>query len=160
MFDFLKKNKKKVVLCSPVDGDSLPLEKVPDKIFAEKMMGDGIAFSFEGNVVCAPCNGTIILVADTLHAFGIRAENGAEILIHIGLDTVGLNRRGFRKLVEVNSKVKKGTPVIELDREVFEKSGTDLTTPMVVTNGSEYSFTVSEPAMGLKKGMDEVISFE
>lgn len=69
----------------------LSIEDVPDKMFAGKQMGDGIAFKFDGNIVCAPCDGKISMVANTLHAFGITNANGAEILVHIGLDTVELN---------------------------------------------------------------------
>lgn len=159
MLGFLKKDKKGVILYAPVDGNSISLDTVPDKIFAEKMMGDGIAFSYDGNMVCSPCDGTVIMIADTLHAFGIKAENGAEIMIHIGMDTVALEGRGFKKLVDVNEKVKKGTPIIELDRTVLVKSGVDLTTPMILLNGDDYSFTVKEPINGLKSGEDEVIRF-
>lgn len=158
MFSFLKKEKE-VILYAPVDGDSISLDTVPDKMFAEKMMGDGIAFSYVGNTVCAPCDGTVIMIADTLHAFGMKAENGAEILIHIGMDTVALGGKGFKKLVGVNKKVRKGTPIISFDRTELVKSGVDLTTPMIIINGDEYSFTISEPQNGLKGGEDEVIRF-
>ena len=158
MLSFLKREKE-IILYAPVDGESISLDAVEDKMFAEKMMGDGIAFSYNGNTVCAPCDGTIIMIASTLHAFGIKAENGAEILIHIGMDTVALEGKGFKKLVDVNKKVKKGTPIIALDRTVFTSMGMDMTTPMVITNGDEYSFTISDPKKGLKCGEDVVIRF-
>lgn len=159
MIGFFKKEKKEVILYAPVDGDSISLDKVPDKMFAEKMMGDGIAFSYNCNTICSPCDGTVIMIADTFHAFGVKAENGAEILIHIGMDTVALEGKGFKKLVDVHNRVKKGTPIIELDRITLEKSGVDLTTPMIIINGNEYSFTIKEPKNGLKGGEDEVIRF-
>lgn len=158
MFNFLKKDSK-VILYAPVDGNSIPITDVPDKIFAEKMMGDGIAFSYDSSIVCAPCDGTIIMIAETLHAFGIRAENGAEILIHIGMDTVSLEGKGFKKLVEIDRKVKRGTPIIRMDRKVLDEAGIDLVTPMVITNGEEFSFEISEPRICLTCGKDGVIHF-
>ena len=158
MFNFLKKDSK-VILYAPVDGKSIPIADVPDKIFAEKMMGDGIAFSYDGSIVYAPCDGTIIMIAETLHAFGIRAENGAEILIHIGMDTVSLEGKGFKKLVEIDRKVKRGTPIIRMDRKVLDEAGINLVTPMVITNGDEFSFEISEPCTCLACGKDGVVYF-
>ena len=80
----------------------------------------------------------------TSHAVGITAKNGAEILIHIGLDTVNLNGQGLHALVQTGDKVKKGTPLIEIDRAFMKEQGIDLTTPMVVTNTSEYKMTIED----------------
>lgn len=138
-------NKKKTIqLVSPVTGHMMNLENVPDKVFASKMMGNGVAFELEEDIVCAPCDGTISLIAETLHAFGITAGNGAEILIHIGLNTVNLKGQGFQKLVEQGGKVKKGTPVIQVDRALLKEKNVVLTTPMVITNSSEYKLEISE----------------
>lgn len=141
MFNLFKK-KEPVTLYSPVSGKSIPIEEVPDKVFASKMMGDGVAFQFDGNTVYAPCDATISMIANTLHAIGLKLNNGAEVLIHIGLDTVNLNGKGFTKLVNQSDKVKRGTPLIEIDRSIMEANGIDLTMPMVITNGSEYTFQI------------------
>lgn len=114
MFKLFKKTDDICKLFAPVNGKTIALENVPDKVFASKMMGDGIGFEYEGNTIYAPCDGKITLVANTLHAVGITSENGAEILIHIGLDTVSLNGKGFKKLINQGDKVKKGTPLIEI----------------------------------------------
>ena len=81
------------------------------------------------------------MIANTNHAFGLRAENGAEILVHIGLDTVNLNGKGLKALVTQNQRVKKGMPVIQLDRPYLEAENVDLTTPMIITNGNDFTLT-------------------
>lgn len=120
---------------APVDGRCIPLSEVNDEVFSSLMMGDGVAFRFEGDQVCAPYDGKICMISETRHAFGMVNDDGVEILIHIGLDTVNLKGEGFKVLAEENQAVKKGTPVIELDRGFFNDKGIDLTTPMIVTNG-------------------------
>ena len=146
-------------LYAPVDGETVALEKVPDPVFSEKMMGDGIAFTFEGDTVCAPCDGTISLIADTKHAFGITSDNKAEVLIHIGFDTVNLQGEGFSKLVEQGDKVKKGTPIIRVDRALMKDKGIDLTTPMVVTNSSDCTMQIEDAGKSVRVGEDAVIRF-
>lgn len=123
------------LLYAPVDGSCIPVSEVEDSVFSGRMLGDGVAFRFEGSQVCAPCDGKICMIAETKHAFGIVNDEGVELIIHIGLDTVKLNGEGFRVLVKENQTVKKGTPIIELDQEFFLNKGIDLTTPMIVTNG-------------------------
>lgn len=122
-------------LYAPVDGICIPLDEVNDNVFSSRLMGDGVAFRFQGSQVCAPCDGKVCMIAETKHAFGMILDGGVELLIHIGMDTVNLKGEGFRVLVEENQHVRKGTPVIELDREFLERKGIDLTTPMIVTNG-------------------------
>lgn len=121
------------------------------------MMGDGIGFEYEGNTIYAPCDGKITLVANTLHAVGITSENGAEILIHIGLDTVSLNGKGFKKLINQGDKVKKGTPLIEIDRQFMKEQDINLITPMVVTNAANYEINVIDEGKDVTTE-EEVIS--
>ncbi len=132
MFDFFRKEDP--ALYAPVTGKVIALDKVPDQVFATKVIGDGVAFEPEGSTVCAPCDGVIMMIAETGHAFGLAAKNGAEILIHIGLDTVEFTGEGFNVLVKQNASVKKGTPIVELDREFFRIKEACLITPMLVTN--------------------------
>ncbi len=159
MFQIFKK-KEPVVLYAPVTGTSVALENVPDQVFAQKMMGDGIAFMPETDTICAPCNGKITMVAHTLHAVGITADNGAEILIHIGLDTVSLNGKGFTALVNVGDKVKKGTPLIQIDMAFMKEQQMVLTTPMVVTNTSDFSMVIEEAGSHVIMGENKVITFQ
>ena len=130
--------KENLEIYSPISGKIIALEDVPDNVFASKMMGDGVAFEPEEGLVCAPCDGTIEMIFPTLHAFAMKLNNGAELLVHIGLDTVSLEGQGFKKLVDPEIKVKKGTPVIEINLEFMRKNGVILTTPMVITNSSDF----------------------
>lgn len=138
MFKLFKKTDEKCILFAPVNGKTIALENVPDKVFANKMMGEGMGFEFEGNTVYAPCDGKISLVANTLHAVGITSENGVEVLIHIGLDTVNLNGNGFKKLINSGDKIKAGTPLIKIDRQFMKEKNVNLITPMVITNTANY----------------------
>lgn len=104
MFNFMKKKEKTETIGSPAKGRTILLNKVNDKMFADKLLGDGIAFILEDDVLKAPCNGSVSMIAATKHAFGITSTSGTEILIHIGLDTVNLNGEGFEVLVEQNQK--------------------------------------------------------
>lgn len=139
MFGF---KKKKFELKSPVTGKIVNLDRVPDQIFASKMMGEGIAFDFDDSMVYAPCDGTILIVAETKHAVGIQAENGAEILIHVGLDTVNFQGNGFETFVKASMKVKCGDPLLSIDRNYFLSQNVNLITPMVITNSDKYEFEV------------------
>lgn len=153
------KKKQNIGLYAPVNGKTIALEHVPDQVFAQKMMGDGIAFDPESNLICAPCDGVITMLANTLHAVGITAGNGAEILIHIGLDTVNLGGKGFKALVKSGEKVTQGTPLIEVDMEFMKEQNMVLTTPMVVTNSADYKMVVNTLESHVIIRKDEVISF-
>ena len=157
MFKLFKKTDDICKLFAPANGKTIALENVPDKVFASKMMGDGMGFEYEGNTIYAPCDGKITLVANTLHAVGITSENGAEILIHIGLDTVSLNGKGFKKLINQGDKVKKGTPLIEIDRQFMKEQDINLITPMVVTNAANYEINVIDEGKDVTTE-EEVIS--
>lgn len=159
MFKIFKK-KEPIILYAPVTGTSIALENVPDPVFAEKMMGDGIAFIPESDTICAPCDGKVTMIANTLHAIGITAENGAEILIHIGLDTVNLNGKGFTSLVNVGDKIKLGTPLVKIDMAFMKEHEMVLTTPMVVTNTNELSMVIEEAKSHVIMGESKVITFQ
>lgn len=138
---FNRKKKKKITdnkLYAPVAGTMIDIAKVSDQVFSTKMMGDGVAFVFDGDTVCAPCDGKLTLVANTGHAFGMKMDNGTEVLVHVGMDTVNLGGKGLDALIAAGVKVKKGTPIIRIDREFMKYRDVDLTTPMVITNSSDY----------------------
>lgn len=143
MFKFLRKNNK-VELYSPVIGKSMELAYVSDPVFAEKMLGDGIAFTFEGDMIYSPCSGEVIMIAATKHAIGI-VSKGTEILIHIGLETVKLNGNGLNLLVSNHSKVKRGQPLLKIDRDLMNTYKIDLTTMMIVTS-KDKTIIISEPS--------------
>lgn len=140
MFEFFKKDYE---LFAPVIGECVPLSEVPDKVFSEKMLGDGVAFVFTGDTIFSPCDGDVIMAADTNHAIGLKASNKAEILIHAGLETVNLNGQGLEILVKEGSKVKKGQALIKLDRDFLETKKINMITPMIITS-QEYKLDIGE----------------
>ena len=140
MFGFFKKKKvteekdDTLRLVSAVSGKSIPLSEVPDEVFAQKMAGDGLAIDSTGDTIVAPADGELTLVFKTKHAFALTLNNGIELLVHIGIETVGLNGEGFEQLVEQGTKVKAGTPIIKIDRELIKSKGLSLITPILITN--------------------------
>ena len=136
MFGFLKKNKRNSSLSfiAPITGKTIDLSDIPDPVFAQKMAGDGLGIDSTGDVIVAPCDGDLTLVFKTKHAFAMTLENGIEILVHIGIETVSLNGEGFEQLVEQGTTVKAGTPIIKIDREFIKSKGLSLVTPVLITN--------------------------
>lgn len=131
MFDMFK---KKPQLLSPIDGKIIDLKDVPDAVFAQKLAGDGAAVDSTGDTVFSPADGILTLVFRTNHAFGLTLDNGAEVLVHIGLDTVHLNGQFFERIAEQGTKVKAGDPVIKIDRKAILDKGYSLITPVLITN--------------------------
>lgn len=135
MFGFGKKEKN---IAAPVDGRIIDITAVEDEVFSQKLMGDGFAVEpAEGtDTIAAPCDGTVRLLADTLHAVAIDAD-GLEVLIHIGLDTVELGGNGFAALTQQGAKVHRGDPLIRFDADIIREEGKPLTTMVVLTNGAQ-----------------------
>lgn len=126
------------VVYSPIEGKVLPLNKVEDPTFAEGMMGDGMAIEPTVGRVVAPLNGIVATIFNTKHAVAIIGENGEEILIHVGLDTVQLGGKHFTAHVTQGQKVKAGDLLIEFDMDAIKKAGYPVTTPVIITNTSSY----------------------
>ena len=129
---------EKIELCAPVSGTVKALSDVPDKTFAEKVLGDGAAIIPEEGKVYAPADGTVANIMDSKHGIMFVTDSGAEVFIHIGLDTVNLKGKYFKSYVSDGDKVKKGTLLVEFDLEAIKGEGYNLITPMVVTNISDY----------------------
>ncbi|WP_077324907.1 PTS sugar transporter subunit IIA [Virgibacillus siamensis] len=138
--------KKEVSIVAPLNGELVPLEEVPDPVFNQKMMGDGIAIKPADGKVCAPADGKIIQIPETKHAIGLRTADGVEILIHIGLETVSLKGEGFTVKTEVGKQVTAGDALLEFDLEYVRENASDTVTPIVITNGKESGkhFSISE----------------
>lgn len=136
MFGFFKKKKQNESLnfVAPVNGKVIALSEVPDPVFAQKMAGDGVAIDTTGDIIFAPCDGELSLIFKTKHAFAMTLDNGIEILVHIGIETVSLKGEGFKQLVEQGTKVKAGTPIIKIDRNFIKSKGLSLITPVLITN--------------------------
>lgn len=125
---------KKKVICSPMNGEIIELEKVPDEVFKSKMMGDGFAVVPTDGRVVSPVDGEIIKVFKTKHAVLILSDTGLELIVHIGLDTVELAGNGFTVHVENGQRVRVGDLLLEVDLNYIVKQGKSLVSPVVVSN--------------------------
>lgn len=123
---------------NPISGRVLPLSKVEDAVFSSGAMGDGIAIDPTDNKVYAPFDGSVEFIADTKHAVGLKSDDGVELLIHVGMDTVKMNGKGFDVKTKVNQRVKEGDLLLEFDRNEIQKEGYSLITPVVITNSNNF----------------------
>ncbi len=133
MFGLFKK-KGGVKIVSPMTGAIKELSEVPDPVFADKLLGDGVGILPTDGRVVAPCDGKIVQIFPTNHAVGMETNEGLELLIHVGIDTVELNGEGFTRLAEVGSEVTAGTPLLEVDLKLIAEKGKSLVTPCIITN--------------------------
>lgn len=143
---------KDVEIKAPVNGKAIALSEVKDEVFAGGALGKGAAIIPEDGRICAPCDGVVSLVYPTGHAIGIQSENGAELLIHIGMDTVTLEGKCFDIKVKQGQAVKAGEILIEADLEGIRSAGLDTTTPIVVTNVDDYVDITVENVGNIKAG--------
>ncbi len=125
-------------LVSPENGKIMPLSEVKDDVFSSGAMGKGVAIEPTDGVLHAPADGKIIMTFETGHAIGMKTKTGAEILMHIGMDTVNLQGKGFDTLVKKDQEVKDGEPLVKFDIDLIKKAGYPVTTPMVVTNSKDF----------------------
>ena len=125
-------------LCAPAAGNAVPVSQVPDPTFAEELLGKGIAIEPTEGKIYAPCDGTVDMMFETGHAVSLVADCGAEILIHVGLETVSLKGEHFTIHAATGDKVKKGDLLIEFDLEAIKAAGFNTITPMVVCNSTDY----------------------
>lgn len=165
MFKQLFHRKKLSVLdvVAPVSGKYLNLDEVPDPVFSERMVGDGVAIQpeQEKTVVVSPVKGKIVMLADTNHAIGIQTDNGLELLIHIGLDTVELKGNGFHPLISIQEHVEQGQPMMEVDVPAIEASGKKSCIPIVITNNENGKFTlIQNPSDTVEAGETVLFSVE
>ena len=130
---------KDIILYSHLNGTVLPLENVEDDVFSQKILGDGIAVEPNEGKLYSPCDCVVDSVFDTKHAINIVSDEGAEILLHIGIDTVKLDGKYFEAHVEDGQKVKKGELLISFDMDKIKEAGFKLTTPMIICNSDDYS---------------------
>ena len=148
---------EKEVLASPVKGKVVPLNKVEDAAFSEGALGKGIAVEPTEGKVVAPCDGTIMTLFPTKHAIGIVSDNGCEILIHIGMDTVQLEGKYFDAHVKQGDKVKKGDVLVTFDMDAIKNEGYSLVTPVIITNTADY-LDVVEVANGNVSMGDDLLT--
>ena len=132
-----KESELKISVIAPVSGKVIDLTEVPDPVFSGKMMGDGVAIIPADGKIYAPVDGELTTIAQTKHAFGFTMDNGVQILVHFGLETVGLNGEGFTVLAKQGEQVKKGQPIAEVDLDLLKKKNISTITPVVVCGGAE-----------------------
>lgn len=151
---------KKIMLYSPLPGRLLPLEEVPDQSFSKKMLGDGFAIDPTAGTICSPVDGRVSMVLSAGHAVTVLSEEGAEVMVHFGIDTVNLSGAGFKALVEVGDLVKVGDPLLHANLAVLRERKAVLVTPVIVTNSEEFemdwvaevgAMAVSQDVMTLQK---------
>ncbi|MFL0252967.1 PTS glucose transporter subunit IIA [Clostridium neuense] len=137
---FSKKNNKSEEIFAYASGTFVKIEDVPDPVFSEKSMGEGVAILPVDGQILAPADGEIILIAPTKHALALKTTLGEEILIHIGLETVNLGGQGINAFVKVGDKVLKGQKIIEIDLDFIKKNASSTVIPLVITNSEENRF--------------------
>ncbi|WP_042146598.1 PTS glucose transporter subunit IIA [Paucisalibacillus sp. EB02] len=130
------KESNEVQVYAPITGKLVSIEEVPDPVFSQKMMGEGAAIIPTDGKIVAPVNGEVIQVAPTKHAIGIKAEDGSEILLHIGLETVALKGEGFTVHVSQGDNVKVGDHLMDVDLNFIKENAKDIISPIVFTDSS------------------------
>ena len=137
-------------------GKAVDLKEVNDPTFNSGMLGQGVAVIPSEGKIYAPADGEIAMVFDTLHAVSLNASNGAEILVHVGLDTVSLKGKGFKAHVQAGDKVKKGDLMLEADLEFLKSEGFDIITPVLVCNTDDYASVEALSGKDVEPGDDVV----
>nr|NLI49675.1 PTS transporter subunit EIIC [Propionibacterium sp.] len=142
---------------SPLEGTVLPLADVPDPVFAKGTVGKGVGIDPTGDTVYAPASGTVIVAQATGHAFGLRLDDGIDLLIHVGIDTVQLGGKGFQVKVAKGDRVEAGTPLVTFDRAVIEEAGYSLVTPVLVTNSKKFGDVIQAASGQVEIGQPVMI---
>ncbi|MBT2647663.1 PTS transporter subunit EIIC [Bacillus sp. ISL-34] len=144
----------------PIEGTVLPIEQVPDQVFAMKMMGDGFAIEPVNGKLVSPIDGEVLSIFPTNHALGLKMDNGLEILIHVGLDTVKLNGEGFTPLVQEGQRITKGTPLLEIDLDFIKRNAPSTVTPIIFTNLPEGTAVKLQKSGIQKQNAPDIIQLE
>jgi multiphosphoryl transfer protein len=141
-----------LTLVSPLRGWCAPLDETPDAVFAQRLLGDGVAVDPTAGVLHAPCDGEVISIAAAGHAVALRAPNGAEILLHVGIDTVALGGEGFELVVEAGARVRQGDALLNFDLDKLAQRAKSLITPIVITNGERFSIAHARVGQAVEVG--------
>lgn len=153
-------SKKVKTIYAFADGISVPIEEVPDEVFSSKMMGDGIAIKPDRGEIYAPCNGTISMIMEhSLHALGIVSEDGVEVLLHIGIDSVELMGEGFQAHIKKGDTVKVGDPLISYDQELLVQKGINDISMLIIVEPKDNRIVSTFPNQEMKKGISELLTY-
>lgn len=151
--ELIEEEKEVNILVSPVEGKVIDISKVNDELFASKTLGDGVAIIPANGNLYAPCDSGVVMLFETKHAIGLKTKNGAEILIHIGINTVSMNGDGFKTFVKTGDNVKEGDLLIKFDLDKISHANLDSTVMIVNNNGADYAYKVLNKSYGnVKKG--------
>jgi PTS system D-glucosamine-specific IIC component len=139
-------------------GRMIPLEDVPDQIFSQKIVGNGVAFLPEKGELVAPVNGTVTLIYPSLHALGITTDDGLEVLLHVGIDTSHLNGKYFTCMVKQGDRVEAGELLLKFNLNKVKQNAKSLATPMLITNSDRIKSWSFAPFKSVRKGQASVMS--
>ena len=153
MFGILKRKIREVK--APVDGQIVEIESVNDEVFSEKMAGDGIAIIPIGNIFTSPIDGIVTKIFSTNHAYSIKNKQDLEVLVHIGLETVSLEGKGFERMVNEGDSVSAGDPIIKVDLEYIKANAKDIITPILISDVSKVKSI--EKLFGIVKQSDLIM---
>jgi len=148
------------VLASPATGKLIALEEVPDPVFSEKMMGEGLAIDPTEGVIVAPIDAEVLQVFPTKHAVGLKTAHNTEILIHIGLETVSMNGEGFEAHVKEGDRVKKGDTLVTFNLDLVREKAKSTITPVIITNSADVKSIEKSSATDLVKGETTFLTVE
>ncbi|MEG6567988.1 PTS glucose transporter subunit IIA [Thermoanaerobacterium saccharolyticum] len=134
MLNIFRKSCKRLLIKAPVDGEIVDIVEVPDEVFSQKLVGDGVAINPKSDIFVSPVDGVITTVFPTKHAIGIKTIEGIEIMIHVGVDTVKLNGEGFTTFINEGDKVKVGDKLLQINKLILESKAKSLISPIIITN--------------------------
>ncbi len=144
-------------ILSPFTGRVVPLDEVPDPVFAERMLGEGVAVDPVAGIAVAPLRGRLVVLHSANHAFAVEAENGLKVLVHIGLDTVHLRGEGFERLAQEGDPVEAGQPIVRFDPDRIRAAGYCLLSPVVLPDLPERYRVQLVPAREVIAGQDPLL---
>ncbi|NWK83700.1 PTS glucose transporter subunit IIA [Staphylococcus sp. GSSP0090] len=152
-----KEVNKESAIYAPITGEYVKIEDIPDPVFAQKMMGEGFGINPTEGEVVSPIEGKVDNVFPTKHAIGLKAENGLELLVHIGLDTVQLDGEGFDILVESGDVVKVGDPLLKFDLDYIKENAKSVVSPIIITNSDNTASISLNDVTTVTKGETKIV---
>lgn len=160
LFGIKEEKQLEEIIVAPLTGRVVNLEDVPDPTFSQKMMGEGLAVEPSEGEVVSPIDGEIVQIFPTKHAIGVRGKSGIEVLIHIGIDTVGMSGEGFQTHVKENTKVTAGQKLVSFDLELIKEKASSTITPIVFTNSEIIDFIEKTNQTNAQKGETEIVKLK
>jgi phosphocarrier protein FPr/phosphocarrier protein len=143
------------VLLAPLAGWIAPIEEAPDEVFASRMLGDGVAIDPTSATLCAPCDGELIVIAAARHAVTLRTPEGCEVLLHVGIDSVGLGGQGFELHARQGARLRAGEPLLSFDLDLVARRARSVVTPVIV--GADSGFRIVRRSSGRELAVGEFL---